>query len=164
MKRLIEIFVTSIGFINYEDFVSTLFMLKNKVFYIFAVLFGTTFTTHFWNNPEQFFFLWVLLSMDLITGVASAFKLKNFSSRKLPRWGGVCFTYSVLLFLSFNLSKYSPLFFFWLPSTLYFLFCGVLFTSIIENFNKLGWLDTIIFQHIKDRIKQIISKSEKPKE
>lgn len=158
IRKIFDEITTYIGFDNLADFTHTLFFIKQKIVLLFAFLFGASFTTYFWQSTEQFIFLWVMLMMDLLTGIMAAIKKKEFSSRRLPRFIGVSYTYSVLLFLAFNLSKYSPMFFIWLPSTLYFMFNAVLFTSIIENFNKLGWLDTSLYTMIKDKLKNLISK------
>lgn len=151
--------LSNLGFDNLSDFTSTMFITKYKLLTIFALSFGAfSFTDHLWNNFEEIIFLWVLLILDLITGILKAIKLKEFTSKRLPRWAGISFTYSILLFLSFNLSKYVPLFGF-LPGSLYTLFCAVLFVSLVENLNKIGWINIQVYDWIKSKFGEFFNKN-----
>lgn len=145
--------LSSLGFDSYKDFMSTLINFDQKILMLFSFLFGATFTNHFWDDPQQIIFLWVLLIIDLGTGIIKALKNKNFQSSKLPRWAGISFTYCLLLFLSFNLGKYSPVLGF-LPNSIYTLFCAVAFVSIIENLNQMGCLNVQVYNWIKKKISQ----------
>jgi len=152
---------TSLGYQDLHDFLSTIFVPTNfKIMASFALVFGYFQNLYLWDDPDQIVFIWVLLLVDLFTGVGSAIKTKTFNSRRLPRWAGISFTYSLLLFLSANMAKYAPAFS-WLPNSLYTLFCAVLFVSLVENLNKLGWLDIKIYNYIKDKFNNIISPKDK---
>lgn len=156
MKKMFML--SCLGFDNLSDFLSTLFLTKYKLLTIFALSFGAfSFQDHLWKEPEEIIFLWILLILDLITGIFKAFKLKEFNSKRLPRWAGISFTYSILLFLSFNLAKYIPLFVF-LPGSLFTLFCAVLFVSLVENLNQLGWLNIQIYNYIKSKFGEFFQK------
>jgi hypothetical protein len=149
--------ISILGFDSFNDFATSIFSFKNKLLSFFAVLFGVNFQLNFWSDPNQIVFLWVLLFCDLITGILSAIRTKTFTSTKLPRWCGIVFTYSLLLFLSFNLAKYSFLFA-WLPMSLYSLFCATVFVSLFENFNKLGWIQVKVYDIISKKINDTIDK------
>src|ERR1043165_1567739 len=121
--------LSTLGFDSFHDFLSSIVTYKYNLLLIFSGLFGATFQTHFWANPEQIVFLSVLLFLDLATGITAAFKSGSFSSRRLPRWCGIIVSYFSLLFVSFNLAKYNPILFAWLPSSLYAVFCATVFVS-----------------------------------
>lgn len=140
-----------LGFNNLNDYLSTIFITKHKLLTIFSIFFGAfSFSKYLWHDPNQIVFIWVLLLLDLLTGIFKAFKLKNFTSSKLPRWAGISFSYFLLLFISFNMAKYSPVFSF-LPGSLYTLFCAVLFVSLVENLNAVGFLNVKIYNYIKEK-------------
>jgi len=150
MKKIF--FITCLGFDSTADFLSTIFITKYKILTIFSFLFGAfSFTDHLWQDVNEIIFLWILLFLDLITGVIKAWKLNTFESKRLPRWAGISFTYSLLLFISFNLARFVPLFGF-LPGSLYALFCAVLFTSLVENLNAIGLLNIQVYNYIKEKI------------
>jgi len=149
-----------LGFDSFIDFLTSIISLKNKLIIVFAGIYGATFQNNFWHDPNQIIFLWVLLAVDLITGIMHSIKTRTFQSSKLPRWAGIVFTYSCLLFLSFNLAKYSFLFA-WLPFSLYSIFCATVFVSLVENFNKLGWIDIKIYDFVKKKIDKQIDELEK---
>lgn len=157
MKKIFML--SNLGFDNLSDFYSTMFLTKYKLLTIFALSFGAfSFQDHLWSKPEEIYFLWILLILDLITGIIKAFKLKEFNAKRLPRWAGISFTYSLLLFLSFNLSKYVPVFGF-LPGSLYTLFCAVLFVSLVENLNKIGWINIQVYDWIKSKFGEFFNKN-----
>ncbi len=150
MKRLF--ILSCLGFESIHDFFTTIFITKYKMLNVFALLFGGfSFINNLWADVNEFIFLWVLLFVDLITGVIKAFKLKEFNSKRLPRWAGISFTYCLLLFLSFNLGKYVPAFEF-LSGSLYALFCAVLFVSLVENLNAMGLLNIQVYNWLKEKI------------
>ncbi len=149
-----------LGFDSLNDFWTTLFQVKDKVMFFFAVMFGSvTFTNYFWSSPQQIIFLWIMLLLDLGTGVWYAIKSRNFTSKRLPRWAGIAFTYSVMLFVSYNMSKMVPILFF-LPGSLYGLFLAVLFKSLAENFGKLGFLNLDILTKINKKIDKVLENEE----
>lgn len=153
------------GFTCLTDYANTMFAVKNKLLFLFSVTFGSiTFTDYFWHSYQQIVFLWIMLLLDLATGVWAAVKSKSFTSRKLPRWAGIAFSYSLLLFISYNMSKFTPIFF-WLPGSLYGLFVAVQFKSLSENLAKLGFLKIPMLKKINDKIDSVVdSEIDKSKE
>ena len=86
--------LSNLGFDSVSDFISTMFLTKYKLLTIFALSFGAfSFRDHLWSKPEEIYFLLIMLLLDLITGIIKAFKLKEFNSKRLPRWAGIPFTY-----------------------------------------------------------------------
>lgn len=145
-----------LGFESLYDLWTTLFQLKDKLLFAFAVTFGSvTFTDYFWNDPRQIIFLWIMLLLDLATGITYAVKIRSFTSRRLPRWAGIAFSYSLMLFVSYNMSKVIPVFF-WLPGSLYGLFIPVLFKSLSENLSKLGWINLTLLDKINRKIDKVL--------
>ena len=128
-------------------------------------LFGTLglfIEDYIWNDRQAIYFLWLLLLVDLITGVAKAYFIeKRFTSRRLPRWGGVVFSYMVLLWATHNMAKFAPDFFSFLPTGLYGLFLLTQLRSIWENLTKLKLLQGPIVDKINRFFKKIDDPSEK---
>lgn len=153
--------LSSLGFDNVGDYLTTLFNFKYKLLMTFSFIFGASFKTHFWDDPDQIIFLWILLLIDLGTGIIKAFKKKTFKSSKLPRWAGITFTNFVLLFLSYNIGNYSPLLSF-LPGSLYTIFSAVAFVSIVENLNEMGCLNIKVYDWLKRKINKVIDDKENP--
>lgn len=153
--------LSNLGFDSISDYVHTLLNCKHTILASFSILFGGfCFKTYLWEDPSQIYFLWFLLIADLVTGIIKAIKKKTFQSSKLPRWAGISFTYSFLLFTSFNLAKYSPVFEF-VPGSLYALFLAVLFVSIVENLNEAGCLDIKIYNWVKEKFAPFFSGDKK---
>lgn len=146
-----------LGFTSFNDLFLSLFQVKDKMLLFFSIIFGgATFTEYFWHDPRQIIFLWIMLLLDLITGVLCAIKFKTFTSRRLPRWAGIVFSYSLLLFLSYNMAKFNEIFF-WLPGSLYGLFMAVQFKSLSENLGKLKWLNIPLLKKINDKIERLLN-------
>ena len=148
--------LSALGFQNWNDYLTTLFNPQNKLLIGFSFIFGANFKTHFWDNPDQIIFLWILLLIDLGTGIIKALKNKNFKSSKLPRWSGIAFTNFMLLFLSYNVGTYAPVLNF-LPGSLYTIFSAVAFVSIVENLNEMGCLNIKVYSWLKKKIDSVIS-------
>lgn len=145
-----------LGFDNINDYLSTIFITKYKILTFFSILFGAFQMNYLWRDKNEIIFLWILLICDLLTGVFKSIKLKTFTSSKLPRWAGISFTYTLLLMLSHNMAKYSVVFEF-LPGALYTLFCAVLFVSLVENLNAVGFLNIKVYEYIKEKFNTIFS-------
>ena len=129
--------LSSLGYNSYQDFFNTILLNSNLVIVLCFSIFGSLglfIEDYIWRDRNAVYFLWSLLFIDLVTGVLKAYFIeKGFASRKLPRWGGVVFTYFLLLFLAHNMAKFSPEFFSVLPTGLYGLFLATQFKSIWEN-------------------------------
>ncbi len=154
--------VKFLGFESFHDFSTSIVTNKANLLLVFSGIFGATFQTHFWADPQQISFLLILLVFDLITGIGKAIKNRDFKSSKVPRWAGITFSYCFLLFISFNLAKYNPVIFNWLPSSLYAIFCLTIFVSLVENINALGWLNISVYNWLKSKLD--IDKIMKPEE
>lgn len=155
IQKKTNFMLSALGFENVGDYFSTLFNFKQKLLMVFSFIFGASFKNHFWDDPDQIIFLWILLLIDLGTGIIKAFKKKNFRSSKLPRWGGITFTNFMLLFLSYNVGNYAPILSF-LPGSLYTIFSAVAFVSIVENLNEMGCLNIKVYDWLKKKVNKVI--------
>jgi hypothetical protein len=143
-----------LGFENFSDFADSLFGLKNPIVNFFMAMFATmtSFITHYiWDDASAVYFLVGLIGIDAATGVWKAYRYKTFRSSKLPRILVISTIYVLMLAISWNSAKYSPLFV-WLPGLVYGGLIGTTIVSIYENFAELGYLPKGIFYDIKKKI------------
>jgi len=146
---------TILGFENVSDFFNTLLGLKNTTINFLLAFFTmiTSFiTSYVWDDANAVYFLIGLVGIDAITGVWKAYRFRTFRSSKLPRILVISLIYVLMLSISWNSAKYSPLFI-WLPGLIYGGLLGTVFVSIYENFAERGYLPKGILYDIKDKIK-----------
>jgi len=150
---------TILGYDSFNDFANTNFGISSIKLNIFLSIFGglTSFiTSYIYNDAAAVYFLVFLLFMDFVTGVCRAAILNRFSSARMPRIALTSILYLGLLAISWNLSKYAPIYDF-LPGAIYAVFVGTLFKSLIENLKDIGLLPKGIY----NAIMKVIKKKEK---
>ncbi len=143
---------TFLGFDTFKDFKNTLFSLNYYPLVVGTSIVGglsSLITNYIYPSSHAIITLLCLILFDTATGVYRSYKLKTFSSQRLPRVLLVLITYVSLLSLSYHLAKDIPTFSF-LPSFLYFGFCTTLFISILENLNDVQLLPKGIVQKLLD--------------
>ena len=154
----------SLGYNSFQDFFHTIFLKSKLAILVLITLCGALgifIEDYIWTDKHAIYFLWTMLLIDLITGITKAlFIQKRFVSRKLPRWGGVIFSYMTLLFLAHNMAKFSPELFSFLPTGLYGLFLATQLKSIWENLIALNCIKGIIVTKINKLFKKINEKTE----
>lgn len=140
-----------LGFFSWDELLSKITGTKQMLFNFFASLMAmtTTFINNYvWDDAKAIYFLLCLIIFDALTGISKAIKNKMFSSSRLPRILVIMVIYTALLAMSWNVSKFSP-FYFWLPGMLYGGFVATLIVSIFENLHEL--------KIVPDRIYNVIS-------
>ena len=155
---------TMLGYSSIKDLVFTAMGLTSKkatytaFFVSFSMATVDTFITHYmYDSAEAVKFLAFIVLTDFLTGSWYALKTKTFTSKQAPRAFVTLFCYALLITLSWNMAKYSPVWSF-LPALLYGGFLGVTFYSIWENFGKLGVVDKDFSNLIKTKLKNSIYK------
>lgn len=160
-KYIIGDILADLGFDSFNDFITSLLGFKNNLLMPFAFITGATISmfiqTNFWADPGQVYFLAMLTGIDLFTGVWKAIKYsddpeKKFRSRRISRTVGKIITYSLILYMAFNLNKNMPLTFFWMPYSCLGVFYATETWSIIENLSEIGYLDKGLVKFLKDKL------------
>lgn len=123
----------------------------------------TTFITgYIWDSPSAIYTLWTLMFVDWITGIMAAIQTKTFTSTRMPRMVLYFFLTSVILGLSWNLSKSSWVFY-PLPAIIFGGFCSVYFISLLENSTKLGVIPAKLRDILVERFGLLNATKEEPK-
>jgi len=146
-----------LGFISWNEFMDSLIGAKQTVFNFFAALLAitTTFITNYvWDDAGAIYFMLFLISFDAATGVMKSFKNKTFSSARLPRILVIMVSYTSLLALSWNISKYSP-FYYWLPGALYGGFIATLVVSVFENLHALKIIPNRVYDAVSSKLEAL---------
>jgi len=160
-KYIIGDVLADLGFDSINDFITSLLGFKNNLLMPFAFLTGAAFSvfiqTNFWADPNQVYFLAMLTGIDLFTGVWKAIKYsddpeKKFRSRRISRTVGKIITYSLILYMAFNLNKNMPVAFFWMPYSCLGVFYATEAWSIIENLSEIGYLDRGLVKFLKEKL------------
>lgn len=160
-KYIIGDILADLGFDSFNDFITSLIGFKNNLLMPFAFITGATISlfiqTNFWADPHQVYFLAMLTGIDLFTGVWKALKYrddpeKKFRSRRISRTVGKIITYSLILYMSFNLNKNMPVAFFWMPYSCLGVFYATETWSIIENLSEIGYLDKGLVKFLKEKL------------
>lgn len=151
-----------LGFLSMKDYLFTILGWNNLEKLFIATFFSLSsaavdqFIMHYmYDSPGAVRFLAFIIAVDFLSGISIAIKTKTFTSKQAPRAFVTLFGYAMLLTLSWNMAKFSPVWSF-LPSTLYGGFIGVTFYSIWENAGKLGIVDKEFSSLIKNKIKKTI--------
>ena len=143
-----------LGFKNLKELVTSTFGLKSSFinFCTSTMAIVTSFITNYvWDDASAVYFMLFLIITDAATGVWKSIKYKTFRSSKLPRILVLSILYVLMLSISWNASKFSPLFI-WLPGLVYGGLIGTQIVSIYENISELGYLPKGLLYDIKDRI------------
>ena len=150
------------GFSSGSDFLASLFGVKwGFVNVIPGFLLGlTSFITGFvYESAETVYLLWILMALDWATGLLKSFKTKSFVSYKLFRMPIYYVATTLILCLSWWLSKNSFLFT-PIPGLVIGGFYSVYFISMLENLGELEWLPKSIVKVLKNKfgLKAIVDK------
>jgi len=146
-----------LGFKSIQDFFSTL-IIKNctlNITFSSLAIFTTFITKYVYDDASAIYFLFFLLIVDFITGVACSIKNKSFGSARLMRIVATLITYVLVLSISWNAAKYS-LWFIFLPGLVYGLMIGTQIISILENLMKLKLIKREFYNKIKNKINKTI--------
>lgn len=146
------------GFESISDFISSLLGIKNYFInsaFAFVATLTTFITSYVWDSASAVYFMFFLIAVDAITGIAKAIKNKTFSSARLPRILVITVSYCVLLAIAWNAAQYS-IWFKFLPSVVFGGLIGTLIISILENFAILGIIERGLFYSLRDKITGLI--------
>ncbi len=151
-----------LGFISLSDFANSLFGTKWNLFNsIPSFLLGLTgfITGYIYDSAETVYLLWILMALDWFTGIFKSFKGKSFTSSKLFRMPIYFVATTIILSLSWWLSKNS-LIFIPLPGLVIGGFYSVYLVSMLENMAELEWLPKPIVTVLKKKfgLKAIVDK------
>lgn len=153
--------LTDLGFEGIRDLTTSVIGFKGNIFapiaFIFAGGISLFIESHVWANPAEVYFLAILIAIDLYTGVWKSIKYKNdpekkFKSGRLSRTVGKTITYSILLFISFNMDKNMPHIFFWMPYSILGVFYANEAWSIIENLGEIGYVNHDLVKFLKEKL------------
>lgn len=158
------------GFENTWDWMESCMGAKHKLLSIFGFIsfagLSTFVQRNIWENPQEVLFLAILIGIDLFTGVWKSIKnrrdpLKKFRSRRISRTVGKTATYTIMLYMAFNMDMNMHEVFFWMPYSFLGMFYATEAWSIIENLSELGFLNADIVDVLRDKlsIKRIINKT-----
>jgi phage-related holin len=153
------------GFSSGSDFLSSLFGAKwGIVNSIPGFLLGLTsfITGYVYESAETVYLLWILMAFDWATGLLKSFKTKSFVSYKLFRMPIYYVATTLILSLSWWLSKNSFLFI-PIPGIVIGGFYSVYFISMLENLGELEVLPKSIVRVLKNKfgLKAIVDKFDK---
>lgn len=153
-----------LGFENLEDFSSTLIRSKDWVvngIFAFLAMIPSLITGYMWDSTSAIYTLWALMTADFITGVWKSMRSKTFVSNRVFRTPILFLVTSLLLALSWHLSK-ATILFIPLPSLVYGGFCAVYLVSLCENLGELGYLPKPFVTLLKNRfgLKALIKRTE----
>lgn len=156
------------GFTDMNDFLSSLFGAKSVELNFFGAMVATItsfITNYVWDSSAAIYTLWLIMAFDWFTGLSYAIKSKRYWSRKNFRMPIFYIATSLLLALSWHLSKHN-MFFYPLPSIAYGGFCAVYFSSWVENLGKLGWIPKPIADAVANRfgLKEILKHNKEMKD
>lgn len=152
--------LTDLGFDGPIDLLTSSLGFKGNIFapiaFIFAGGLSLFIERNAWSNPTEVYFLAMLIAIDLFTGIWKSIKTvdpeKKFRSRKITRTVGKITTYSLLLYISFNLDKNMSEVFFWMPYSVLGVFYATETWSIIENLAELGYLNKEFVKFLKKKL------------
>lgn len=153
--------INDLGFENISDYITSIVGFKGNILtplsFLFAGGLSMFIEKHMWANPSEIYFLLILIGIDLFTGVWKAIKfrkdpLKKFRSRRISRTVGKLVTYSIILYISFNLDLNMHTAFFWMPYSCLAVFYVTEVWSIIENLSEIGYLDIEIVKFLKKKL------------
>jgi toxin secretion/phage lysis holin len=153
--------LTDLGFEGPMDLLTSTIGFKGNIIAPIAFLFAGGLSLfieeNVWGNPAEVYFLAVLIGIDLFTGVWKAIKFrkdpeKKFRSRRISRTVGKTITYSLLLFMAFNLDKNMHSAFFWMPYSVLGVFYATEAWSIIENLSEIGYLNVDFVKYLKQKL------------
>lgn len=143
-----------LGFESFTDFWNSMIGAGHTVVNaigIIVALFTTFLTKYVWDSAGAVYFMLFLVLFDAFTGIMKSFKQKTFSSSRLPRILVIMVVYTTLLGISWNISKYSP-FYYFLPAVLYGGFIMTLLVSVFENLYILNMIPKSMYDVIKEKI------------
>jgi hypothetical protein len=148
-----------LGFISWHELFEKIIGIKQLAFNFFlamAAVLTTFINDYVWNDAKAVYFMLFLISFDALTGVSKSIKNKTFSSARLPRILVIMIVYTSLLALSWNISKFSPLYY-WLPGALYGGFIATLIVSIFENLHALNLIPDRLYDMVKSKLESLQS-------
>lgn len=150
------------GFSSGSDFLASLFGIKYSIINIVpSLILGlTSFVTgYIYETAETVYLLWILMSLDWATGLLKSFKNKSFVSYRIFRMPIYFVATTLILSLSWWLSKNSLLFI-PLPGLVIGGFYSVYMVSMLENMGELEWLPKPMIKVLKNRfgLKAIVDK------
>jgi len=160
-KYFIGDILSDLGFESFADFLTAMVGFKNNLLAPLAFIAGSTLSLfiqdNIWSDPTEVYFLAVLTAIDLFTGVWKSIKFrsdpdKKFRSRRISRTVGKIITYSLILYVAFNLNKNMPLAFFWMPYSCLGVFYATESWSIVENLSEIGYLDRGLVKFLKEKL------------
>jgi hypothetical protein len=145
---------TILGFTSLNDLLVTTFQFKVGNITT-ALLFSLSgfITEYVYDDVKAVYWMLFMAGLDFLTGIAKAFKQKNFSSARLPRMLIIILIYCLLLSMGWNMAKFSPIYNF-LPGLIYGALVSTLFISIIENLRILKLIPKSLFTSISDAFKR----------
>lgn len=154
-----------LGFNSFGDFTSSLFGIKwlyVNAFPAFILGLSGFITGYIYHSSETIYVLWILMLIDWFTGILKSFKTGSFVSYKLFRMPIYFVATTLILSISWWLSKNSLLFI-PIPGLVVGGFFSVYFISILENLGELEWLPQPIIKVLKKKfgLKAIIDKFDK---
>lgn len=153
--------LTDLGFDNFSDLYTSIIGFKGNIMapisFLFAGGLSMFITNNVWENPNEVYFLAILIGIDFFTGVWKAIKFrkddkKKFQSRKITRTVGKIVTYSLLIYISFNLDKNQHAIFFWMPYSILAVFYATEAWSIIENLSDIGHINKHLVTFLKKKL------------
>lgn len=153
--------INDLGFENISDYITSIVGFRGNILsplsFLLAGGLSMFIEKHVWANPSEIYFLLILISIDLFTGVWKAIKFrkdpkKKFRSRRISRTVGKLVTYSIILYISFNLDVNMHGAFFWMPYSCLAVFYVTEVWSIIENLSEIGYLDINIVKFLKRKL------------
>lgn len=152
------------GFDSMGDFLNTTLGTKtvkaNAVTGIAAGITGFV-TNYVYDDAHAIWFLVFLCTVDLLTGVAKAFRNSNFSSKKFPRAFVSMLAYVCLIAISWNAAKHIPELNF-VPGLVYGGVISTLVISVYENLKSLEWIDPKFLDRIFGKFRPEEDKDNKP--
>jgi len=122
------------GFVDWTDFLTSTLGMTDAI----------------WETAAAMYLIYFMMVVDWATGLGYAVKTKTYWSRKNWRMPIYFVFTTLILAISFNLSKHSIIFK-PMPPIVYGGFCSVYFSSIIENLAKLELLPPAMTKLIKNR-------------
>lgn len=153
--------LTDLGFTCISDYVTSIIGFRGNLLaplsFLFAGGLSIFIEKHIWSNPAEIYFLAILVGIDLFTGVWKAVKFrkdpeKRFRSRRISRTVGKTITYSIILYMAFNLDQNMHAAFFWMPYSILGVFYATEAWSIIENLSEIGYLNKHLVMFLKEKL------------
>lgn len=162
LSKLKPFILTDLGFENMWDWAQSCMGAKAQglSFLSFISFAGISafVQRNIWEEPQEIYFLLTLIGIDLFTGIWKSIKngkvdpSKKFRSRRISRTVGKVATYSILLYMAFNMDKNIHVVFFWMPYSFLGMFYATEAWSIIENLSELGFLNKEIVNILRTRL------------